>query len=309
MNAPIGPVDVSGRVVIVTGAGNGLGRAHALALGAAGARVVVNDPGGDTSGNGASASAADAVAEEIRIAGGEAISDHVSVGDAEAGAHLVELAVGTWGQLDGVVNNAGILRDRTVAKMSVEELESVLRVHLLGSCYVAQAAFRHMKEQGYGRLVHTTSGGGVFGAFGQLNYAAAKAGIVGMSRSLALEGTRYGITSNCVAPLARTRLSGDVFGPLTDRLVPEAVSPAVVYLLSPQSQLNGEVISAGGGRFARMFTAYTPGWTAPHGGSPVTADDVAVHLDEILDTTSFTIPNSGADEVMAIMQEWASAQL
>jgi hypothetical protein len=129
-----------------------------------------------------------------------------------------------------------------------------------------------------------------------------------MSRTLALEGARYGITSNCVAPLARTRLSGDVFGPLNERLVPEAVSPAVVYLVSPQSQLTGEVISAGGGRFARMFTAYTPGWTAPDPDLPVSVDDIAAHLEEILDTSSFTIPSSGADEVIEMIQHWASAQ-
>jgi NAD(P)-dependent dehydrogenase (short-subunit alcohol dehydrogenase family) len=290
----------------VTGAGNGLGRAHALALAAAGARVVVNDVGGDRTGDGADASPADQVVAEIVAAGGDAVANHLPVGAPDTGEALVAQALDTWGRLDAVVNNAGILRDRTIAKMSVDELESVLRVHLLGSFYVAQAAYRHMKEQRAGRLVHTTSGGGVFGASGQLNYAAAKAGIVGMSRTFAIEGARYGITSNCVAPLARTRLSGDVFGPLNERLVPEAVSPAVVFLASPQCQLTGEVISAGGGRFARMFSAFTPGWTTDDPSAPVTADEVAAHLDEILDTSTFTIGGAGADEVMQLFQQWAA---
>lgn len=297
-------VDLAGHVVIVTGAGNGLGRAHALALASAEAKVVVNDVAGGSEHT--DRSAADDVVEAIRAAGGTAVANHVAVGDAEAGSAIVATALDEWGRLDAIVNNAGILRDRTVAKMSVDELEAVLRVHLLGSFYVAQAAFRHMKDQGYGRLVHTTSGGGAFGAFGQANYAAAKSGILGMSRALALEGARYGITSNCVAPLARTRLTGDVFGP-NERLTPESVSPLVVFLASPQSQVTGEVFSAGGGRFARIFTAFTPGWTGPVADGPVTPDDVAAHLDEIMDTATYTIPSSGSDEVMQLIAQWSAA--
>lgn len=289
-------VDVAGRVAVVTGAGNGLGRAHAVALAVAGAKVVVND---------ANADAAHAVVDTIRAAGDEAVAAVAPIGTVESAEVVIDSALSTWGRLDAVVNNAGILMDHSVPKMTVEEFETVVRVHLLGSFYVAQAAFRHMKAQGYGRLVHTTSGGGMFGGFGQVNYAAAKAGIAGMSRTFAVEGERFGITSNCVAPLARTGLTGDIFGPINDEMVPERVSPLVVFLASPQATMTGEIFSAGGGRFARIFTAYTPGWHAPE---PATADDVAAHLDQIMDDSTYTIPTSGADEVLQLIMHWSAAQ-
>lgn len=289
-------VNMAGRVVVVTGAGNGLGRSHAIALAAAGAKVVVNDADPD---------AAIAVGEAVVASGGEAVVSVTRVGTAESAGAIIDCALSTWGQIDAVVNNAGILMDHSVPKMTVEEFETVVRVHLMGSFYVAQAAFRHMKSQGYGRLVHTTSGGGMFGGFGQANYAAAKAGIAGLSRTFAVEGGRFGITSNCVAPLARTGLTGDIFGPMNDAMVPEWVSPLVVFLASPQATMTGEVFSAGGGRFARIFTAFTPGW---HASGPVTADDVATHLDEIMDDSTYTIPTSGADEVMQLIMQWSAAQ-
>jgi NAD(P)-dependent dehydrogenase (short-subunit alcohol dehydrogenase family) len=287
----VSAVDLTDRVAIVTGAGNGLGRAHARALAAAGARVVVND---------ADEIAAKTVVEEILAAGDEAIACAVPVGTPEAAATLVDAALSTWGRLDAVVNNAGILRDMSIPKVTPEDFETVMRVHVMGSFYLAQAVFVHMKEQRYGRLVHTTSGGGVFGGFGQVSYAAAKSAITGMSKTFAIEGAKYGITSNCVAPLARTQMTGDIFGPLNERMVPEAVSPVVVYLASPQAQYSGEIFSAGGGRFARMFSAFTPGWT---GGAEPTVDDVVAHLDAIRDHSTYTIANSGGDEVLQLMTE------
>ena len=295
------PVRLDGRVAIVTGAGAGLGRAHALALAAAGARVVVNDLGGAADGTGSSESAADAVVKEILAHGGEAIADHHSVAERVGAAALVAAAVDEWGRVDAVVNNAGVLRDRTIANLTADDIEIVLRVHLYGSIQVSQAAYGHMKAAGYGRLVHTTSGAGLFGVFGQLNYATAKAGIVGMSKSIAVEGAKYGILSNCIAPLARTRLSGDIFGPLNDLLVPEAVSPLVVYLASPQARATGEVFSAGGGRFARAFTAMTPGWIASS-DQVVTPDDVQANLDAIVDPVGHFVPQSSTDEVLRLFE-------
>lgn len=289
-------IDLTERVAIVTGAGNGLGRAHSLALAAAGARVVVND---------ADEAAANSVVKEINDSGNEAVACAAAVGDAEAAKVLLGAALSTWGRLDAVVNNAGILRDMTIPKVTPDDFESVMRVHVMGSFYVAQAAFVHMKEQRYGRLVFTTSGGGVFGGFGQVSYAAAKSAIVGMARTFSIEGARYGILSNCVAPLARTQMTGDIFGPLNEQMVPEAVSPVVVYLASPQAQVSGETFSAGGGRFARMFSAFTPGWT---GDLDNTVDDVVAHLDEIRDTERFTIAASGGDEVMQLMADWSARQ-
>ena len=295
---------LSGRVAVVTGAGGGLGRSHALALAAEGAKVVVNDLGGAADGSGASAAAADRVVAEILAAGGEAVADHSSVADPDGAARIVARAVDTWGRLDVLVNNAGVLRDRTVPNLSREDIETVYDVHLLGSTYVAQAAYRVMKPAGFGRIVHTTSGA-LFGAPGQANYSAAKGGIVSLSRSLAVEGARYGITSNCIAPLAHTRLSGGAFEQLSEVLTPENVSPLVVLLASPTTTVTGEVFSAGGGRFARIFTAYTPGIQLDP-TAPIAADDLEARLDQILSTDGFAVPTSSADEVIELVTALAT---
>jgi NAD(P)-dependent dehydrogenase (short-subunit alcohol dehydrogenase family) len=294
---------LEGRVAVVTGAGAGLGRSHALALAAEGAKVVVNDLGGAIDGSGGSVSAADQVVEEIVAAGGEALADYSSVADAEGAAAIVDAAVSTWGRVDVLVNNAGILRDRTMPNLTREDIDSVLDVHLRGSFYVSQAAYRHMKEARFGRIVHTSSGAGFFGAPGQINYSAAKGGIAGLSRALAVEGARYGITSNCLAPLARTRLSGDVFGPLNDLLLPEHVSPLVVFLCSPSTTVTGEVFSAGGGRFARIFTAYTPGVLLDVSRGPVSVEDVEANLEQIMDVQRYTIPAHSGEEVMQLVEQ------
>jgi len=290
---------LSGKVVIVTGAGGGLGRSHALLLASRGAQVVVNDLGGSTDGVGADGGAAQKVVDEIVAAGGTAVANRDSVSTPEGARGIVATAIDTYGRVDGVVNNAGILRDRSLVKMTPEDLELVLDVHLKGTIYVSQAAFPHMKEQGFGRFVHTTSAAGIFGNFGQSNYSAAKLGICGFSRTLAEEGARANITSNVIAPLALTRLTEELVGDLGKHLQPELVSPLVVALLDPACTLSREVISVGAGRFARVFTGLVPGWTATPGEVP-TPEDVTAHLDQILATDGFIIPERANDEIALV---------
>ena len=292
---------LEGRVAIVTGAGAGLGRAHALALAEAGAKVVVNDVGGATDGSGQDTEPADQVVAEIVAAGGEAVAEHSSVVTPAGAERIVEAAVSTWGRLDVVVNNAGVLRDRTVPNLTDEDVATVLDVHLSGSFHVSRAAYRVMKPAGFGRIILTASGAGFFGAPGQANYSAAKAGIAGLSRALAVEGARYGITSNCLAPLAHTRLTGGAFESMKDAFRPELVSPLVVFLASPTTTVTGEVFSAGGGRFARIFTAYTPGVFLGPAAAPPTADEIESHLDQILDVSGFAVPTSSGEEVIALV--------
>jgi NAD(P)-dependent dehydrogenase (short-subunit alcohol dehydrogenase family) len=290
--------ELAGRVAIVTGAGAGLGRAHALALAAEGVKVVVNDLGGATDGTGGGHAAADAVVAEIERSGGTAVADYRSVADPANAAKIVQTAVDAWGRVDVLVNNAGVLRDRSVTKLSQADIETVIDVHLMGSFFMSQGAYAVMKDAGFGRLIHTTSAGGLFGVFGQSNYAAAKGGIAGLNRALSVEGAKYGITSNCIAPLARTRLTGDIFGPLDEMLAPDLVSPLVVYLARPTTSLTGEIISAGGGRFARIFTAFTPGVVLAPSDGRITPDAVAANIEGILDTTGFIIPPSSTEEVI-----------
>ena len=288
------------RVAIVTGAGGGLGRTYALDLAARGARVVVNDLGGGADGSGSGSAMADAVVEEIGKAGGEAVASYGSVSDPDAAGSIVQKALDAFGRVDIVINNAGILRDKTFAKLTPEELEIVLDVHLKGAFYVSQPAFRAMKEQGYGRFVFTTSAAGVFGNFGQTNYGAAKMGLVGLSNVLAIEGQKYEIRSNVVAPIARTRLTEQLLGPLADALDPELVTPLVVYLASEECTLTHELLSAGGGRYARAFVGLTPGWFAGKGAQP-TAEEVRDQIGVIRDEQGYTIPLSAQDELRILL--------
>jgi NAD(P)-dependent dehydrogenase (short-subunit alcohol dehydrogenase family) len=292
---------LAGRVVIVTGAGGGLGRSHALLLAERGAQVVVNDLGGSPDGTGADAGAAQVVVDEITAKGGTAVANRDSVSTPEGAQAIVASALDAFGRVDGVVNNAGILRDRSLAKMTPEDLELVLDVHLKGTIYVSQAAFPHMKEQGFGRFVHTSSAAGIFGNFGQSNYSAAKLGICGFSRTLAEEGARANITSNVIAPLALTRLTEELMGDLGPHLQPELVSPLVVALLDPGSTVSREVFSVGAGRYARVFTGLTPGWTAERGRVP-SPDDVTEHLDQIMATDGFVIPERANDEIALVVK-------
>ncbi len=290
-------VDFQDRVVIVTGAGGGLGRSHALLLAGLGAAVVVNDVGGSVHGEGASTSAADAVVEEIRAAGGMAVAEYSSVSTPAGGEAIVATALAEYGQLDVLVNNAGILRDKTFVNLEPEDAHAVLDVHLRGAFYVSRPAFAHMRERGYGRIIMTSSGSGVFGNFGQANYGAAKMGLVGLMNALKLEGSKYNIRVNTIAPIARTRMTEDLLGPVAEKFDPESVSPVVAYLASEECELNGEIWSAGAGSVSRVFVALTHGYFKhPDAEGPLSVDDVAAHVDEIRGEDGYVVPFSGQDE-------------
>ena len=295
-------VDFDGRVAIVTGAGNGLGRAHALELGRRGARVVVNDFGGNPDGTGGAASPADAVVTEITSAGGEAVASYESVATPEGGAAIVQTALDAYGTVDVLINNAGILRDKSFSNLEVADLQAVIDVHLLGGFYVSQPAFKVMREKGYGRLLFTTSAAGLYGNFGQTNYAAAKMGLVGLSSAIAIEGAKYGVTSNVIAPIARSRLTESLLGPLADALDPELVTPLAVYLVSAECDLSHEVFAVGGGRYARVFVGEGPGWFSGKGVEP-SVEDVRDHLGEIRREEGYVVPGSANDAVALLLKQ------
>jgi NAD(P)-dependent dehydrogenase (short-subunit alcohol dehydrogenase family) len=248
-----------GRVAIITGAGGGLGRSHALELARRGAQVLVNDLGGALDGSGSSLSAADRVVDEITTLGGIAAANHDSVATPEGGQAIVKAAIDAFGRVDILVNNAGILRDKAFHKMDDAMIQSVIDVHLKGALYVSQPAYRLMREQGYGRIVNTSSASGLFGNFGQANYGAAKAGLAGLTRVLALEGASHGIKVNAIAPIAATRMTEDILGALADKVSPGSVSPLVAYLAHEECAVTGHVYSVAGGRIARIFVAETYG--------------------------------------------------
>lgn len=244
---------VQGKVVIVTGAGGGLGRSYARFLAAHGASVVVNDLGGARDGTGEGTAMADAVVDEIRAAGGEAVADYSSVATAQGAQALVARAIDQFGTVDAVVNNAGILRDGAFHKMDDSDWDAVLKVHLYGGYYVTRAAWPHFRAQGFGRVVVATSTSGMFGNFGQANYGSAKLGLLGLINTLALEGAKYGITANAVAPLAATRMTQDVAPrEILDKLDPAYVSPVVAYLVSDENVESGSAFIVGGGRVQRV---------------------------------------------------------
>ena len=287
------------RVAIVTGAGGGLGRSYALELARRGARVVVNDLGGAVDGTGGDRRPADLVAEEIVRRGGEAVANHDSVDSPEGGESIVQSAVDAFGTVDVVINNAGILRDRSFGNLTVEELRAVMDVHLLGAFYVCLPAFPIMKEKGYGRLVFTSSNAGIFGNFGQTNYGAAKAGLVGFSNVLAIEGAKYNIKSNVIAPVARTRLTEELLGPLTEYLDPDQVTPMVVYLCSEENRFTHQIFTAGGGRYGRIFIGTNDGWFSGAKVVP-SAEQIRDNLDRIRDVSRYETPMSSTEEIMLI---------
>ncbi len=272
-------IDYDGRVAIVTGAGGGLGRSHALLLASRGAKVVVNDLGGSRDGSGGGSVMADAVVSEIVDAGGEAVANYDGVHTWEGGQAIVGSAIDAFGRVDVIINNAGILRDTSFAKLEEPELDLVLKVHLYGAFHVARAAWAHLKDQGYGRIINTTSGSGLYGNFGQSNYSAGKMGQVGLTRTLAIEGAKYGITANVIAPIAKSRMTEDVMPPaLLDRLEPEYVSPLVAYLGSEACTQTGRIYSVGGGYMARVAILEGEGATFDRVPSP---DEVADAWDRI----------------------------
>ena len=297
----MGDIRFDDRVAIITGAGGGLGRTYALDLSSRGAKVVVNDLGGAADGTGGSSSMADQVVKEIEEAGGTAVANYDSVATPEGGEGIVQTALDNFGKVDIVINNAGILRDKSFAKLQDEDLRIVLDVHLRGAFYVSQPAFRSMKEHGFGRFVFTASAAGVFGNFGQSNYGAAKMGLVGLMHVLAVEGAKNNIKANAIMPIANTRLTQELLGPMADKLEPECVTPLVTYLVSEQCEQTHELFSVGGGRFARVFVGLAPGWNAGP-DAKVSAEEVAANLDQIRAEEGYVVPGSSADEMKIIAQ-------
>ncbi len=277
-------ISFENRVAIVTGAGGGLGKQHALELGRRGAKVVVNDLGGGVDGVGGSDSAAEMVAEEIRAAGGTAISNGASVTDFAAVQAMVDSVMEKWGRIDVVVNNAGILRDKTFAKLELENWHAVIDVHLTGSLNVTKCVWPIMVQQNYGRIVMTTSTSGLFGNFGQSNYGAAKLGLVGFMNTLRFEGAKYNVYTNAIAPIAATRMTVDLpgFEDSAERLAPELVTPAVVFLCSDKAP-NGRIIQAAGGRFYSADVRENVGVDL---GLGATVEDIESNIDTILDMSA-----------------------
>ncbi|MAJ61699.1 MAG: short-chain dehydrogenase [Deltaproteobacteria bacterium] len=289
------------RVCIVTGAGSGLGKSHALEFARRGAQVVVNDLGGSVDGTGSGQAAADLVVEEIEAAGGTGVANYDSVATPEGGESIVQTALDNFGRVDILVNNAGILRDRSFAKMTQAEIEAVLDVHLKGAFFVTQPAFRAMKANNYGRIISTASAAGVFGNFGQANYGAAKMGLVGFSNVLAQEGQKNGITSNVIAPIAATRMTTGIMDGLGLQLDPEYVTSMVIYLASEQCELTHEVFSVGAGRYSRVFVGLCTGWTDT-ASEMVNAEAVRDHIDQIRDEAGYEVPTSAAEEMVSAMK-------
>lgn len=277
---------VEGRVVIVTGAGGGLGRDYALFLASVGAKVVVNDLGGARDGSGAGSDMADAVVREIVDAGGEAVANYGSVATEEGAAAIVATALESFGAVHGLVNNAGILRDSSFAKMTAETWDLVRSVHLDGGYYMSKAVWPHFREQGFGRIVMASSTSGLFGNFGQANYGAMKAGLVGLLNTLAIEGRRDGILVNAIAPMAATRMTADVAPQeMLDKLPPAFVSPVVSYLLTEESVETGSVFVVGGGQVYRVAQFQNKGVVF---AQPPSLREVADSWHEITDLSDAT---------------------
>jgi len=276
------PLSFDGQVAIVTGAGGGLGRSHALELARRGALVVVNDLGGAVDGTGSSATAAERVVEEIRSGGGDAVANGDSVATPDGGEAIVQAAIDAYGRVDVVVNNAGILRDAAFKNVTPELLDPVIDVHLKGAFNVLRHAWPRLREQNYGRIVNTTSGSGMFGNFGQSNYGAAKAGLMGLTRVLSIEGERNNVRVNAIAPIAHTRMTSEQ---IPDDMVPELISPLVAYLCHSSCEITGQAYSVGGGRVSRLFLGMTTGITEPD----LSAEMIAERIGEIEDTSEFVI--------------------
>lgn len=276
---------VQDRVIVVTGAGGGLGRAYALTLAREGASVVVNDLGGARDGTGGGSAMADQVVREIKDAGGRAVANYDSVAEPAGGENIIKTALDEFGKVDGVISNAGILRDGTFHKMTFENWDAVLRVHLYGGYNVIRAAWPHFREQGFGRVVVATSTSGLFGNFGQANYGAAKLGLVGLINTLAQEGAKHNVKANAVAPFAATRMTQDILPPeVFEKLTPEYVAPIVAYLCTEEVSDTASVFVVGGGKVQRVALFQNEGVTFT--GNVPTVDDVAAKWDQITDLSA-----------------------
>lgn len=289
------------RVAVVTGAGGGLGRSHALLLAKRGAKVVINDLGGAVDGSGSNLTAADKVVAEIKAAGGHAIANGDSVDTPEGAQRIIGSAIEAFGRVDIVINNAGILRDRSFPKMTDDDWDRIQKVHLYGTMHVTRAAWSIFRDKSYGRIVNTTSGSGLYGNFGQANYAAAKLGIVGFTRTLAQEGGKYNIKANCIAPAAKSRMTETMSLPaeMLERLSPELVSPLVAYLCSEGVEENGFIYSVGAGYIARVAIVEGRGVRFP--GKELTPEQVAGQWKAINDISNATPFNSVMEQMQAML--------
>jgi NAD(P)-dependent dehydrogenase (short-subunit alcohol dehydrogenase family) len=288
-------IDLTGKVAIVTGAGGGLGRSHALLLASRGAKVVVNDLGGDVAGKGQSSAAARSVVAEIKEMGGDAVANGASVADEDAVNLMVAETIDRWGAIDILVNNAGILRDKSFGKMDLADFRAVLEVHLMGAVICTKSVWSHMRDRNYGRIVFTTSSSGLYGNFGQANYGAAKMALVGLMQTLAIEGAKFNIRVNCLAPSAATRMMEGIVPPeILSALTPDSVSPAVLALAAENAPTRA-IICAGGGSFEQAHITMTQGIHLGVGRDDV-ADELLQRLDETASLEGIIIPATGFEQ-------------
>ena len=292
-----------GQVAIVTGAGGGLGRAHALELARRGAKVVVNDLGGAVDGSGGSSAAAEAVVAEIKAAGGEAISNGASVTDDAGVAHMIQQAMDTWGRIDILIANAGILRDKSFSKMEIADFDAVMNVHLMGTVKPVKAAWEIMKAQNYGRIIVTTSSTGLYGNFGQANYGAAKLSLVGFMNTMKIEGAKNNIRINAISPVAATRMTENLMPPqMLELLKPEYVTPGVIYLVS-QDAPSGTILTAGAGVFSVARIYETDGICLKDDG--ISAEEIAANWDAITDASRQEAYEQGGGQTQKFMRKLA----
>ena len=290
------------KVVIVTGAGGGLGKSHALEFARRGAKVVVNDLGGSVDGSGGASDAANAVVEEIKAEGGEAIANGASVADQSGVQNMIDEVMSKWGRIDVLVNNAGILRDKSFHKISLEEFNAVMDVHFKGSVYTSHAVYPIMREQNFGRIIFTTSSGGLSGNFGQANYGAAKMAMIGLMNCLKIEGQKYNVHSSAVAPVALSRMTENLFPEgIGERFLPEYVTPAVIYLASDDAP-NGAIIGAGAGVFTQFRIFETMG-LALGTGDDMTPENIAAGWSSVADMDDARELFSGPEQTIKILEQ------